>query len=151
MKKSIVFILTMGILLTSQVALSQKATTKKEKLVVQFLDGFTDPAQWEGSLALLANDYTFRNPMVSLTSKDEFVVLAAQIAQVVTAININQIVGQGNWVAVRYEFQTAIPGVTSNLATEWFRVEKGLIHESHLIYDASEWRKVYAQMQNSTD
>ena len=39
------------------------------------------------------------------------------------------------------------PGVEVNPATEWFRVEDGMIKESHLVYDASQWRKVYAAME----
>lgn len=31
---------------------------------------------------------------------------------------------------------------------EWFRVENGKIQESHLIYDASEWKKVFDKMRN---
>ncbi|MEL7124275.1 MAG: nuclear transport factor 2 family protein [Bacteroidota bacterium] len=61
-------------------------------------------------------------------------------------MEIIEIAENGDWVAVFYEFKSSIPGVESNMATEWFRVEDGKIKESLLIYDASEWRKVYAKM-----
>ena len=86
--------------------------------------------------------------MVSLNSKAEFMQLAEQIGSVLTGVNVIKTAASGNWVAVFYEFTSEIPGVKSNMATEWFRVEDGLIRESHLIYDASEWRKVYARMEN---
>jgi hypothetical protein len=39
------------------------------------------------------------------------------------------------------------PVWSANAATEWFRVVNGQIKASNLIYDASAWRKVYAQME----
>jgi len=83
--------------------------------------------------------------LIKLNSKAEFIPLAHQIAQVLTGVNVLNVAGHGNWVAVLYEFTSEIPGVESNIATEWFRIEGGLIVESQLIYDASEWRKVYEQ------
>ncbi len=122
--------------------------TKNTEIVTAFLEGFNNPAKIQESMDLLADDYKFKNPMVSLNSKAEFIGLAQQIGEVLTEVNIIQVAGNGDWVAAYYEFTSEIPGVESNLATEWFRVEDGQIKESLLIYDASEWRKVYAQMEN---
>lgn len=118
------------------------------EIVRTFLNGFNDPAQIQTSFDLLADDYAFRNPMVQLNSKAEFIPLAQSIGAALTGLEIVHVVEKGEWVAAFYVFKSEIPGVEENPATEWFRVEDGVIKESHLIYDASEWRKVYAAMES---
>ena len=119
-----------------------------QEIVTTFLNGFNDPTQIYKSLDLLADDYKFKNPMVELNSKAEFIKLAQEIGAVITGINIINISENGNWVATFYDFKSSIPGLESNIASEWFKVEDGIIKESHLIYDTSEWRKFYEQMKN---
>ncbi len=120
---------------------------KNKEIVKKFLNGFNNPAQIQESLDLLADDYKFRNPMVELNSKVEFIKLAQEIGAVITGIDVIHTSENGNWVATFYDFKSSIPGLESNIASEWFRLENGIIKESHLIYDASEWRKFYAQMK----
>jgi predicted SnoaL-like aldol condensation-catalyzing enzyme len=120
----------------------------KQETVVQFLDGFNHPEKMQASLDLLADDYKFKNPMIELDSKQAFIALAKEIGPFLTGVNLIRTAESGDWVIVFYEFKSTIPGLESNIATEWFRLEDGMIKESHLIYDATEWRKVYAQMQN---
>ena len=135
--------------LCSSVASGQNLSEKmtNQAIVEQFLNGFNNPAELENSLALLADDYHFSNPMVALHSKTEFIALAQQIGAILTGVELIELAGNGEWVAAFYEFRSSLPGVESNLATEWFRLEDGIIKESRLIYDASEWRKIYAQME----
>lgn len=146
MKQLAITMIFMGAFLSGSQISAQKVSGKNEKIVVKFLDGFNNPEKIQESLDLLSDDYKFKNPLVSLNSKAEFIQLAQQIGAVLTGVNVIEVAGSGDWVAAYYEFTSAIPGVESNLATEWFRIEKGLIVESRLIYDASEWRKVYAKM-----
>ena len=120
---------------------------KNQDIVKLFLMGFDESSEIQQSFALLADDYKFKNPMVALNSKTEFIELAKQIGAVVHSINIINIAESGDWVAVHYDFKTSIPGLESNLATEWFLIEDGMIKASHLIYDTAEWRKFYAQMK----
>lgn len=119
---------------------------ENQEIIRKFFNGFNNPEYIQASLDLLAEDYKFKNPMVQLNSKAEFMALAKEISAVLSGINIIRIIGDGEWVASFYEFKSSIPNLESNTASEWFRLENGLIKESHLIYDASEWRKVYAQM-----
>lgn len=126
---------------TNQGKMTNKAIVEK------FLDGFNNSEKIQESLALLADDYKFKNPMVELNSKVEFIALAQEIGQVLTGVNIIRAAETGDWVGVYYEFKSSVPGLESNMATEWFRLKNGIIQESHLIYDASEWRKVYAAME----
>jgi predicted SnoaL-like aldol condensation-catalyzing enzyme len=119
-----------------------------QEIVSTFLNGFNNPSQIQASLALLADDYQFTNPMVTLQSKAEFIALAKEISAVLTGVNLISTAENGEWVGAFYEFTSSVPGVESNMASEWFRLENGIIQESRLIYDASEWRKIYAQMEN---
>jgi predicted SnoaL-like aldol condensation-catalyzing enzyme len=137
-----------GILVFTLNSFAQKSETmKNQTIVTKFLNGFNNPEHIQESLALLADDYKFKNPMVELNSKAEFIALAKEIGTVITEINIKNIAENGDWIVVFYDFKSSIAGLESNLATEWFRIENGIILESHLIYDTSEWRKVYAQMK----
>ncbi|WP_432412479.1 nuclear transport factor 2 family protein [Rasiella sp. SM2506] len=126
---------------------NERNNMTNQEIVTTFLNGFNDSTQIQKSLDLLADDYKFKNPMVALNSKAEFIKLAQEIGAVITGINIINISENENWVATFYEFKSSIPGLESNIASEWFKVEDGIIKESHLIYDTSEWRKFYAQMK----
>ncbi|MCG8331873.1 MAG: nuclear transport factor 2 family protein [Chitinophagales bacterium] len=142
-----IFLIVMGMCsnaLYSQQNQSTKMTN--QEVVQQFLNGFNNPAEIQASLNLLADDYKFKNPMLELNSKAEFIALAQEIGAVLTGVNVIGTAENGDWVATFYEFKSSIPGLESNMASEWFRLENGIIKESHLIYDASEWRKVYEQM-----
>ncbi len=119
-----------------------------QEIVKKFLNGFNNPAQIQKSLDLLADDYKFKNPMVELNSKVEFIKLAQEMGAVITGIDIINISENGNWVATFYNFKSSIPGLESNIASEWFKLENGIIKESNLIYDTSEWRKFYEQMKD---
>lgn len=143
------FLILLSIGLFSNSIYSQQSSSSamsNQAIVKQFLQGFNDPTQIQASLDLLADDYKFKNPMVELNSKVEFIALAQEISAVLTGVNVIGTAENGDWVATFYEFKSNIPGVESNIASEWFRLEDGEIKESHLIYDASEWRKIYAQM-----
>lgn len=138
-------LLVMG-LISSSIYSQENQISSNQEIVEKFLNGFNNPDKIQESLVLLADDYQFQNPMVQLNSKTEFIALAQEIGKVLTGVDIVRIAQNGDWVVVFYEFKSSIPGVERNLATEWFRVLDGKIRESHLIYDASEWRKIYAQM-----
>jgi len=118
-----------------------------QEIIIQFLNGFNDPQRIHESLALLADHYCFKNPMVALNHKTEFIKLATEMGKVLTGVKLISTAQNGDWVATYYEFQSSIPGLESNLASEWFRLDQGMIQESILIYDASKWRKVYEQME----
>ena len=141
-------LLLAGGLFTNAIFAQQNPPTMTNPAIVEtFLEGFNDPTKIGKSLSLLADDYHFKNPMVELDSKEAFIALAHEIGQVLTGVEIIRMAGDGEWVAVSYIFKSELPGLERNAATEWFRVVDGQIKASHLIYDASEWRKVYAQME----
>lgn len=148
MKASVNQLFITGLLLFSMNSYSQnKQVMTHQEIVLTFLNGFNDPTKIQESLALLADDYQFKNPMVSLNSKAEFIALAQEMGKVLTGVHVIEVANNGSWVATLYEFKSSIPGLESNVGTEWFRIENRKIKESHLIYDASEWRKVYAQLE----
>jgi predicted SnoaL-like aldol condensation-catalyzing enzyme len=119
-----------------------------QEIVSKFLNGFNNPEDIPESLALLADDYRFKNPILELHSKDDFVELAMEMGKVLTGLSLINTAGNGDWVAACYHFHSSLPGLESNSATEWFRLENGIIQESILIYDASEWRKVYLSIKH---
>lgn len=119
--------------------------TNKE-IIMKFLNGFNNPEYIQESLALLADDYVFKNPIIVLNSKTEFIALAKEIGTIITGIDIINIAENKNWVSVFYNFKSSIVGLESNIASEWFRVENKIIKESHLVYDSSDWKNVYEQM-----
>lgn len=146
-KVTFVLFIAMGLILSSTYSQQKQNIMTNQEVVEKFLSGFNDPSKIGESLALLAEDYKFRNPMVQLNSKAEFIALAQEMGKVLTAVNIIRSSENGEWVGVLYEFKSSIQGLESNFGTEWFRVSEGIIRESHLIYDASEWRKFYEQMK----
>ncbi|GAB5525751.1 MAG: hypothetical protein Roseis2KO_36230 [Roseivirga sp.] len=147
--KTVSFLLITALLLLQSPIYSQtnQGDMTNKAIVEKFLGGFNNPEKIQESLALLADDYQFKNPMVALNSKAEFMALAQEISQVLTGVHIIHAAESGDWVGVYYEFKSSVPGLESNMATEWFRLKDGIIQQSHLIYDASEWRKVYAAME----
>ncbi|MEZ5018277.1 MAG: nuclear transport factor 2 family protein [Flavipsychrobacter sp.] len=140
-------IIALAILSFNSYGQEKKHKMTNQEVVRTFLNGFNDPKQIKISLDLLAEDYKFKNPIVSLNSKAEFIALAKEIGSVITGIEIINMAENGNWVATFYNFNSSIQGLESNTASEWFKVENGIIKESHLIYDTSEWRKFYEQME----
>lgn len=150
MMKGTKLILLLALMLFAETIYSQQtqANMTNQEIVEKFLSGFNNPEKIQESLALLANDYKFKNPMVQLNSKAEFIALAQEMGAILTGVKLISSAENGDWVATYYEFKSSIPGLESNMGSEWFRLKDGLIQESHLIYDASEWRKVYQQMKN---
>ena len=119
-----------------------------QEIVVTFLNGFNSPEKLQVSLDLLADDYKFKDPIMEHNSKKEFVQAAKELAKVLTDVNVLRTAENGNWVGAFYEFKSSIPGLESNHASEWFRVENGVIRESQLIFDATGWRKVFEEIEH---
>ncbi len=119
----------------------------KEVIVMTFLRGFDQPSKIMESFDLLADSYHFTSPTDENNSKVEFQAAAKELAKVLTGVEIKKLAVSGNWVAVNYVFKSSIKGLEKTSGTEWFRVNNGKIQESHLNYDASEWRKVFAKMK----
>ena len=146
-----VFVVTVALVVTNN---GYSQTTKKSNMtnketVLTFLNGFNNPAKMSQSLDLLAEDYKFSDPLVSLHSKKEFIELAEEMGKVLTGLEVLNVGDNTDWVTVMYNFKSAIPGAETNMATEWFRLEDGKIVESTLIYDATVWRKVSAAMEEN--
>ncbi|RIV36717.1 nuclear transport factor 2 family protein [Flagellimonas lutimaris] len=146
-KLKIALMLTVGVLSSMTYAQKSKIMTKTET-VRTFLNGFNDTAAIQQSMELLADDYKFSNPMVELNSKSDFIELAQQIGQVLTGVEVLEVAENGDWVAALYIFKSEMPGLEQNIATEWFKIEKGKIVASKLIYDATKWRALYENSEN---
>ncbi|MEL7118251.1 MAG: nuclear transport factor 2 family protein [Bacteroidota bacterium] len=84
--KTVKLFILLAVGLYTNVIYSQENPTKmtNPEIVQQFLAGFNDPSQIQESLALLADNYHFTNPIVELHSKAEFIGLAKEIGSVLT-------------------------------------------------------------------
>jgi hypothetical protein len=121
---------------------------KNIKIVETFLSGFNNPEKLPEAIALLADDYKFKDPTKEDHSKAEFLETAKELAKVLTGVEVIKIAENDESVAVLYNFKSNIEGLENNLGSEWFTLENGLIKESQLVYDATEWRSVFAQMND---
>ncbi|PKH52059.1 hypothetical protein CXF68_15755 [Tenacibaculum sp. Bg11-29] len=119
------------------------------KIVETFLSGFNSPEKLSESIALLADDYRFKDPTKENNSKAEFLVTAQELGKVLTGVEIIKVAENGESVAVLYNFKSDVKGLENNFGSEWFRIENGLIKESQLVYDATEWRKVFAKKKKN--
>ena len=147
MIKPIILILLMGVSINQTHMQYDPPTLNNQEVIELFLDGFNNPENFQVSMDLLADDYTFRNPLIQTNSKDEFIALAQEMGKILTGVEIQYMAQSGDWVAVWYEFSSVIQVLEKNQGTEWFKVENGIIQESFLIYDATQWRNVYSQMK----
>lgn len=129
-------------------AQQKENTMTKEVIVTKFLNGFNDPSKIKESLNLLCDEYRFTSPTESSNSKTEFVKQVQVLAKVLTGIEIKKIAVSGNWVCVNYVFTSSVKGLEATSGNEWFRIENGKIQESHLIYDATKWKKILDKMRN---
>ncbi len=146
--KKVILMIVIGLSSFNLYSQQTQKTMANQEIVLKFLKGFNDPSKIQESLALLAVDYKFKNPMVELNSKAAFIALAQEMGKILTGVEVIHTSESENWVATQYVFKSSIPGLENNLASEWFRLENGMIKESLLIYDASAWRKVYERMEN---
>ena len=96
------------------------------------------------SLVLLADTYKFKGPIVQYNSKTEFIAAAKELGKILTGVQILKIAENGNTVGIMYNFKSDIPHLENNIGSEWFLTENGLIQESELVFDATEWRKIFA-------
>lgn len=140
--------LIIGITLISININAQKISTTiaKETIVSNFLNGFNDPSKILESFALLTDDYHFTSPTGNENSKVEFIESVKKLKGILTGVDIKKIAINGNWVVVNYVFKSSIKGLEESVGNEWFRVENGKIQESHLTYDATEWKRVFKNM-----
>ena len=146
MKKiRLALLIALGLVTSAGFAQENRSQLTNQAVVTTFLAGFNDFDRVGESLALLDDDYHFTDPTATANSKAEFIELAKTLAQVLTGVEVVKIAESGDWVSVNYIFKSAIPGLEENQANEWFRVENGKIQESHLLFDATEWHKVFAE------
>ena len=143
---SLALLAAMGLFTSAGYSQSNQTKMTNQAVVTTFLGGFNDLSKINQSISLLAEDYHFTDPTATANSKAEFIELSKELAKVLTGVEVVKIAESGNWVSVNYIFKSTIPGLEENQANEWFRVENGEIQESHLLFDATEWHKVFAEL-----
>lgn len=133
---------------TAYSQIKNSKTMTNTTIVKTFLEGFNNPEKLPESLTLLADNYHFKDPIMEHHSKAEFIESAKELGKVLTGVEVLRIAESGSWVGVSYNFKSNIQGLENNIGSEWFRIENGKIQESELVFDATKWRKVFAEMKH---
>jgi ketosteroid isomerase-like protein len=104
----------------------------------EYLDRFT-AGDLAGAGDLLAEDFSFRGPMLESEGRDAFLEGASGLGPVVRG---NQMLRQwedGEEVCSVYEFRVETPaGAGSIPMTEWVRVRDGKLVSARLIFDTAQ-------------
>ncbi len=104
----------------------------------EYLDRFSD-GDLEGARELLAEDFSFRGPMLEAEGRDAFLQGAAQLAPIVRGNQMLRQWEEGEEVCSIYEFSIETPaGAGSIPMAEWVRVRDGKLLSARLIFDTAQ-------------
>jgi predicted SnoaL-like aldol condensation-catalyzing enzyme len=102
-----------------------------------YLERFTG-GDVEGAAELLADDFTFRGPMVQTDSKAEFLASTTPVAAVARGVKIHHAWADGDDVCMIYDFEIETPaGAGSVLMAEWAVIRDGKLVSSRLVFDTA--------------
>jgi ketosteroid isomerase-like protein len=102
-----------------------------------YLERFTG-GDVEGAAELLADDFTFRGPIVQADSKAEFLAGAKGAAAVARGVKIHHAWADGDDVCMFYDFEIETPaGAGSIQMAEWAVVRDGKLVSSRLVFDTA--------------
>src|SRR5713226_3486543 len=85
--------------------------------------------------SLLHANGTFKGPMKTYHSADEFVAELRNFIPITKSVRIRRVFVDGNEVSVTYDYATIIPSIPVMSMSEWFKVEDGKIREQEIIYN----------------
>jgi ketosteroid isomerase-like protein len=98
-----------------------------------FKQFFTGKARHSEVRRLLADDFVFRDPMMSANSADEYIGQLKSFGdELEMHVDVKQVVGEGDVVAALVDLH----GPAGRMAySEWFTFRNGKIAALHVIYD----------------
>ncbi len=114
-------------------------------IVKQYLEAFGNK-DMETARKLVADSFKFNGPMQQHESANAFFEAMEGFVPMVAGIDLVGTAENGEWVGTYYNFRATVPGLENTTTSEWFRVADGKIQESHLVFDASNWRKMMENM-----
>jgi len=94
---------------------------------------FSGKARHSDVRSLLTDDFTFRDPMMSANSADEYVAQLKQFGdELEMRVDVKQVIGEGDVVAALVDFH----GPAGPMAySQWFTFRGGRIASLRVIYD----------------
>lgn len=102
-----------------------------------YLERFTG-GDVEGAAELLADDFTFRGPILQADSKAEFLAGSKPAAAVARGVRIHHAWADGDDVCMIYDFEIETPaGAGAVQMAEWAVVRDGKLVSSRLIFDTA--------------
>jgi ketosteroid isomerase-like protein len=107
--------------------------TNVEVVKAYFKQFFSGPARHSEVRHLLADDFKFRDPLMSADSADEYVSKLQSFGDVIDMhVDVKHVVGDGDVVAALVDFN----GPAGKIAySEWFIFRNGKIAALQVIYD----------------
>ena len=95
----------------------------------------------ETAAQYLADDFTFKGPMMAANSKQEFFAnLSPQLAAMTRGSNILQQFEKGDELCTIYEFNIETPvGKGAVYMVEWVKVRDGQLISARLVFDTAEF------------
>jgi ketosteroid isomerase-like protein len=108
----------------------------------EYLDRFT-AGDLAGAADLLAEDFSFRGPMLHADGRDAFLQGASALGPIVRGNEMLRQWEDGDEVCSVYEFKVQTPvGAASIPMTEWVRVRDGKLVSARLIFDTAQMAAV---------
>lgn len=111
----------------------------------QYLDSFTR-GDVDGAMALIADNFKFRGPMLQSDDKAAFVEGAAPLGPIVRGYKMLRQFAEGDEVCSIYDFEVETPKARGTVTmTEWTKVRGGKLVESRLIFNSPEFAALMPQ------
>ena len=106
-----------------------------KQIVLEYLDiFFGDKFNPDILKPLLKEDFTFKGPLMTANSSDEFIAKIKTFGENIEMNGeIHKVVCDGNTVVVQYDF--ILPNNNSVCASEWYEIKDNKISKMHLFCD----------------
>jgi ketosteroid isomerase-like protein len=117
--------------------------SKAAEVVEQYHAAFGN-GDAQAARSLLADDLHFKGPIEEFDSADQYMESVGKLAQIVTGVDVQKVVAEGDDVVTIYDLHTNTPAGTSNVA-EWATVRKGKIAEMRVFFDARPFAAMFEQ------
>ena len=108
------------------------------KSVAQAYLAALEAKDYEVMRGLLHDDLSFRGPMMTVGSADDFIQAVRMLGPITKRVELRKMVAEGDDVCVFYDFVTNAPIGTSRMA-ECYTVADGKIQSIELYFDPRPW------------
>lgn len=118
---------------------------RASQVVMEYLTAFTS-GDIDRARTLVADDFSFRGPMLQADGKEAFFEGAATLAPIVRGYRMLRQWEEGDDVCSLYEFNVETPaGAGSVLMSEWNTVHDGQLTSARLVFDTAAFQALMPQ------